>query len=80
MNLSPDDLVTANVFERHTRTYYALATYWPFWVKCKSIREVYEHLCRAAGQQKVGSFKTFEKICGKIGFSVRGRGRPSKKK
>jgi hypothetical protein len=80
MNLTADELVTVNVFERHTRTLYVLAVGWRFWVTCKSLREVYNHLCKAVGEQKIGSFKTFEKLCGKIGFSVRGRGRPPKNK
>jgi hypothetical protein len=80
LNLSPDDLVSANVFERHTRTYYVLVTYWRFWVKCKSLREVYDHLCKAVGENKIGSFKTFERLCKKIRFKIRGRGRPPGKK
>ena len=80
MILSQDELVSVNVFERHTRTYFVLAAYWQFWVKCRTLREVYNHLCKAAGEEKIGSFKTFEKVCGKIGFSVGKRGRPSKKK
>jgi hypothetical protein len=80
MNLAPDELVTLNAFERHTRTYFMLAIMWRVWVTCKSLREVYNYLCKTVGEQKIGSFKTFEKVCGKIGFSVRGRGRPSGKK
>jgi hypothetical protein len=80
MNLSPDELVTANVFERHTRTFWVLASHWRIWVTCKSVREVYNHLCKAVGEGKIGSFKTFEKLCAEIGFKLRGRGRPPKPK
>lgn len=79
MNLAPDELVTLNVFERHTRTYYVLAANWRFWMTCESLPRVYDLLCQAVGAEKIGSFKAFEKLCGKIGFSVRGRGRPSNK-
>lgn len=79
MKLEPDELTTGRMFERHTRTFWVLGTGWRFWVKCTSLREVYDHLCKAVGEQKIGSFKTFEKICKKIGFRLRGRGRPSNK-
>ena len=78
LNLKSDDLVSANVFERHTRTVLVLAVHWRFWVKCKSLREIYDILCKAVGEQKLGSFKTFEKLCNKIGLKLRGRGRPRK--
>ena len=81
LNLSPDELISANVFERHTRTFYVLALFWRAWVKCKSLREVYDHLCKAVGERQIGSFKAFEKrVAEKIGFRIRGRGRPPGKK
>ena len=78
LKLSPDELITANVFERHTRTFWALANYWRVWVKCKSVREIYNHLCKAVGSKEIGSYKTFEiHVVKKIGLKVRGRGRPA---
>jgi hypothetical protein len=77
MNLSSDDLLSANVFERHTRTFYVLALMWRFWVTCKSLHEVHQHLCKSMGEKKIGGFKTFEnRVAKKIGLKVRGRGRP----
>jgi hypothetical protein len=76
IEIKPDELATSRTFERHTRTYYVLALYWRFWVTCKSLREVHRHLCKAVGEQKIGSFKTFEKVCKRIKFKLRGRGRP----
>ncbi|HUZ06704.1 MAG TPA: hypothetical protein VMV89_04380 [Candidatus Paceibacterota bacterium] len=76
IEIKPDELATSRTFKRHTRTYFILAQHWRFWVKCKSLREVYGHLCKAVGEQKIGSFKTFEKVCKKINFKLRGRGRP----
>lgn len=80
MTLKQEDLITANVFERHTQTLVVLATYWRSIINCKSLREVHGHLCKAFGEQKIGNFKTFEKLCAKIGLSIRGRGRPAGKK
>jgi len=81
LNLSQDELISVNVFERHTRTFYVLALFWRAWVKCKSLREVYDHLCKAVGEKQIGGFKTFEKrVAGKIGFAIRGRGRPPGKR
>jgi len=76
MNIEPEELASSRSLRRHTRTYWVLASMWRVWVKCKSLREVYGYLCQAVGEQRVGSFKTFEKLCKKIGFKLRGRGRP----
>jgi hypothetical protein len=77
MEIQPDDLATPRTFRRHTRTFWVLALYWRAWVKCRSVREVYQHLCNAVGENKIGSFKTFEThIAKKIGLKIRGRGRP----
>jgi hypothetical protein len=79
--LSSDDLVTINVFESHTRTFFVLAHSWQRWVKCKSLGEIYRILCKEIGADKIGSFKTFEKrVAGKIGLTVGVRGRPKSKK
>jgi hypothetical protein len=81
LNLSPDELIATNVFERHTRTFYVLALLWRFWVTCKSLGEIYRILCQAVGASKIGSFKNFEKnVAQKIGLTIRGRGRPPGKK
>jgi len=81
LNLSSDELVSLNVFERHTRTFFVLALFWRVWVTCKSLREVHGHLCKAVGEDKIGGFKNFEKnVARKIGLTIRGRGRPSGKK
>ena len=76
LNLSPDELVSANIFERHTRTYFVLALHWKTWMTCKSLRHVYDLLYQAVGEKNIGTFRTFEKACNKIGFKIRGRGRP----
>ncbi|HEV2453542.1 MAG TPA: hypothetical protein VGY98_04740 [Verrucomicrobiae bacterium] len=77
MSLGPDELTTGKTFQRHTRTFWVLGTYWRFWVNCRSVREVYKHLCNAVGEKRIGSFKTFENhVVKKIGLKVRGRGRP----
>ena len=79
-NLSSDELISANVFERHTRTFFVLALFWRFWVTCKSLSEVYDYLCRSLGEKQIGSFKTFERhVAGKIGMKLCGPGRPSGK-
>lgn len=80
MEIKPDDLATSHTFQANTRTYWVLALMWRTWVKCKSLREVHRHLCKAVGEQKIGNFKKFEKLCRKIGFRIKGRGRPSGKK
>lgn len=80
MEIGPEELATSRTFERHTRTYFVLGLFWRFWSTRRSLTEVYEILCKAVGETRVGSFKTFEKVCRKIGFSVRGRGRPRKSK
>jgi hypothetical protein len=80
MEIKPDDLATSRTFQANTRTYWVLALMWRTWVKCKSLREVHRHLCKAVGEQKIGNFKKFEKLCGKIGFKLKGRGRPPVKK
>ena len=76
IEIKPDELATSRTFERHTRTYFVLALHWRTWMTCKSLREVHRHLCKAVGEPKIGSFKTFEKLCKKIKFKLRGRGRP----
>ena len=81
IKIEPEELATSRTFQRHTRTFYVLALFWRFWVTCKSLREIYGYLCKAVGEQKIGSFKTFEnRIAKKIGLTVRKRGRPSGKK
>ena len=80
MNLSPDELTAGQVLERHTRTFLVLAVQWRRFSKCRSLREIYGILCSEIGEDKIGSFKTFEnRVAKKIGLKVRGRGRPSKK-
>ena|ERR1700677_544630 len=78
MEIQPDDLATPRTFRRHTRTFWVLALYWRAWVKCRSVREIYEHLCKAMGEKKIGNYKTFEvHVVQKIGLKVRsGSGRP----
>jgi hypothetical protein len=77
MDIQPEALATSRTFRRHTRTFWVLALYWRYWVKCRSVHEVYRHLCNAIGEQKIGSFKTFEThVAKKIGMRFRGRGRP----
>jgi len=77
IEIKPEELATSRVFRRHTRTFWVLALYWPHWIKCKSVREVYRHLCNAVGERKIGTFKTFEThVAKKIGLKLRGRGRP----
>ncbi len=77
MEIQPDDLATSRAFRRHTRTFLVLALLWRHWIKCRSVREVYDHLCKAMGEKKVGSFKTFEThVAKKICLKFRGRGRP----
>ena len=50
MTLKPDDLVTANTFQRHTKTFWMIAVMWRFWVKCQSVAEVYRILCTAVAR------------------------------
>jgi len=79
MDIKSEDLASSATLQRHTRTYFVLAKHWRWWVQCKSLREVHGYLCKAMGEQQVGDFKTFEKVCKKIGFRLRGRGRPKGK-
>ena len=76
LEIKPDEMSTASSFERHTRTYWTLAILWRTWVKCRSLRQVHEILCKARGESRIGNFKRFEKICKRIGFKLRGPGRP----
>lgn len=77
MKLRADELTTARTFQRHTRTFLVLVLYWRYWASCRSVREIYKHLCKAVGEKKIGSFKTFENhVVKKVGLKVRGRGRP----
>lgn len=77
IEIKPEDMATSRTFQRHTRTFWVLALFWRFWVKCRSVREIWQHLCNAVGERKIGSFKTFEThVAKKIGLKVRGRGRP----
>lgn len=77
IQIGPDELATSGTFQRHTRTFWILALYWRWWVRCRSVREIYDHLCKAVGEEKIGSFKTFENhVAKKIGLKIRGRGRP----
>ncbi len=76
VEIKSDELATSRTFERHTRTYFVLATLWRHWAACRSLKQVHEILCKAGGESRVGSFKTFEKLCKKIKFRLRGRGRP----
>ena len=81
LTLGRDDLVSGVAFERHTRTFYVLALYWRSFSRCRSLAEIHRHLCKAVGEQKIGSFKTFENnVAKKIGLTVAPPGRPSKKK
>jgi hypothetical protein len=80
MDLKPDDLATSRTFQRNTRTYWVLALMWRTWMKCKSLREIHDYLCKGVGENRIGNFKTFEKLCKKIGLRLRGRGRPPRKK
>jgi hypothetical protein len=76
MDIQPDDFATSRTLRRHTRTFLVLAIYWRNWVKCRSVREVYDHLCKSVGEHRIGSFKTFENhVVKKIGFKVRESGR-----
>jgi hypothetical protein len=77
MEIRPEELATSRAMRRHTRTFMLLAVFWRHWAKCRSVREVYDHLCKAVGEQKIGSFKTFEThVAKKIRLKFRGRGRP----
>ncbi len=76
IEIKPDELATSRTFERHTRTYFVLALGWRLWKTCRSLKQVHEILCKAVGESRIGSFKTFEKVCKKINFKLRGRGRP----
>jgi hypothetical protein len=81
IEIKPDELATSRTFRRHTRTFWVLALHWRVWVKCRSVGEVYRHLCNAVGEAKIGSFKTFEThVAKKIGLKFRGRGRPKSAK
>jgi hypothetical protein len=60
IEIKPEELATSRTFRRHTRKFWVLALFWRYWVKCKSVREVYDHLCKMVGEKKIGSFKTFE--------------------
>jgi hypothetical protein len=79
MNLSADELIVERIYQRHTRTFLVLALYWRTFSKCRSLREIHGILCKAVGEKRIGSFKTFEeRVAKKIGLKVRGRGRPPK--
>jgi hypothetical protein len=81
MSLAPDDLATGKVFQRHTRTFWTLAVMWPIFSKCRSVAEVHRILCKAVGEQKAGSLKTFEnRVAKKIGMKFGRSGRPPKQK
>lgn len=77
LEIKPEEMATSRAIRRHTRTFLLLALFWKHWVKCRSVREIYEHLCKAIGEKTVGNFKTFEiHVVKKIGLKFRGRGRP----
>jgi len=81
MNLAPDELTIGRTFQRYTRIYWVLGLMWPAFVKCRSVAEVHRILCRAVGEQKVGSLKHFEdRIAKKIGMKFGKGGRPPKLK
>lgn len=77
MNLSADQLIAERIYQRHTRTFLVLALYWRTFSKCRSLGEIYKILCKAVGESRIGSWKTFqERVARKIGLKVRGRGHP----
>ena len=76
LEIKSDELAASRTFERHTRTYLALSLSWRACMNCRSLKHIHEQLCAAVGESRIGNFKTFEKVCQKIGLSVRPRGRP----
>jgi hypothetical protein len=63
----------------NTTLLFLLAVLWKQAEACSSIREVHTWLCKLLPPQMVGDLKRIEKLCQRIGFRVRGKGRPSKK-
>ncbi len=79
-DIKPDDYATAYTMTRRMNIYFWLFFGRPVVEHCKSLREVYNWLCKQVGSNKVGNFKRFEKVCAQIGLKLRGRGRPAKGK
>lgn len=71
MKHSPNDMERTN-----TRIILALMIGWRTFVQFPSIRAIHEAFCKGMGVQLVGNLKRFEKMCQRIGFKVRGKGRP----
>lgn len=68
---------TPNELERtNTRIILTLLIGWRTFVQFPSIRAVHEAFCKGMGVRLVGNLKRFEKMCQRIGFKVRGKGRP----
>ena len=53
-----------------------LMIYWPLVQEMKSIPQLHRWLCIMDGKAKVGELKRVEKICERIGLTLKGPGRP----
>ncbi|EDY21115.1 hypothetical protein CfE428DRAFT_1408 [Chthoniobacter flavus Ellin428] len=61
----------------NTRILLALMVGWRVYGRFESVRAVHEAFCKAMGPNLAGNFKRFEKLCQRIGFKLRNRGRPN---
>jgi hypothetical protein len=63
-----------------TPVYVLLILSWQSVERLPSIGALHKACQARLGRDRVGSLKTFEKLCQRIGLKIRGRGRPSKAK
>lgn len=59
-----------------TDLYLTLLMWWRFVARFQSVTELHLWLTRVLGRQRVGDKKRIEKICERIGLTLRERGRP----
>jgi hypothetical protein len=60
-----------------TDIHFALAMWWRVVVRFKSVTELHAWLVRMMGAQQVGEKKRIEKICERIGLTLKEPGRPT---
>lgn len=79
-NQLPGDWLAGAWMSREAKLCVLLAWSWPAWQTAPSVSQLHRFFVRTFTPALVGDLKSFYRLCRKIGFRLRGRGRPRKKK
>lgn len=76
----PMDWFSGDWITRDVRLCWLLLIMWRIWERFPSVTALHAYFSRTLKPGQAGDLKSFQKLCRKIGFRLRGRGRPRKQK